>query len=123
MFSALLHTPTELLVWAIVAHLAADWLFQTNWMAIHKTKLRHPASWVHAGVYTLFMAFLFPVSMALLIGVAHLLVDTRTPVRWWVRVVKGMPAGSPGLATVEMGVDQTIHVMVLAAAVLAMAVM
>ena len=35
MFFALLHTPTELLVWAIVAHLVADWLFQTDWMAIH----------------------------------------------------------------------------------------
>ena len=123
MFFTLLQSPTDLLVWAIVAHLAADWLFQTNWMAIHKTKLRHPASWVHAGVYTLFMAILFPFFMALLIGVAHLLVDTRTPVRWWVRVVKGMPEGSPGMGMVEMGVDQTIHVMVLAGAVLVLAVL
>lgn len=60
MFYHLLATPTELLVWAVVLHLVADWLLQTEWMALHKTSLRHAASWTHAGVYALCMALVFP---------------------------------------------------------------
>lgn len=122
MFSELLSAPTELLVWAIVAHLAADWLFQTEWMALHKVSLKHPASWAHAGVYTLFMALVFPPVVALLIGAVHLLVDTRVPVEWWLRRIKGMHTGAPGFNTVLMGVDQTFHVFTIAIAALALAV-
>ena len=114
MFYAVFQTPTELFVWAFVAHLAADWLFQTEWMAINKVNLRHPAGYVHAGVYALFMALLFPLTVAFLIGVTHLLVDTRVPVRWWMRTVKGVAQGSPAIGAVEMGVDQVIHIMVIA---------
>ncbi len=122
MFSALLSTPTELLVWAIVAHLAADWLFQTEWMARYKVSLKHPASWAHAGVYALFMALVFPPFVALLIGAAHLLVDTRVPVEWWLRTIKGLQRDAPGYRTVLVGVDQTIHVFTIAVAALALAV-
>ena len=115
-------TPTELFVWALVAHLAADWLFQTEWMVIHKVNLRHPAGYVHAAVYALFMALVFPPLIAVVIGVTHLLVDTRAPVRWWMRVVKRMAAGSPGAGAVEMGVDQVFHIMVIAFFALVMTV-
>lgn len=114
MFFSTLQTATELFVWAFVAHLAADWLFQTEWMVIHKVNLRHPAGYVHATVYALFMALVFPPLIALLIGVTHLLVDTRVPVRWWMRVVKRMGEDSPGTGAVEMGVDQVFHIMVIA---------
>lgn len=107
-------TATDLFVWAFVAHLAADWLFQTEWMVIYKVNLRHPAGYVHAAVYTLFMALVFPPPIAILIGVTHLLVDTRVPVRWWMRVVKRMAEGSPSAGAVEMGVDQVLHIMVIA---------
>jgi hypothetical protein len=107
-------TPTELFVWAFVAHLAADWLFQTEWMVIHKVNLRHPAGYVHAAIYALFMALVFPPLIAVVIGVTHLLVDTRVPVRWWMRVVKRMAADSPSAGAVEMGVDQVFHIMVIA---------
>ncbi|MCB9117404.1 MAG: DUF3307 domain-containing protein [Caldilinea sp.] len=114
MFFSTFQTATELFVWAFVAHLAADWLFQTEWMVIHKVNLRHPAGYVHATVYALFMALVFPPLIALLIGVTHLLVDTRVPVRWWMRVVKRMGEDSPGTGAVEMGVDQVFHIMVIA---------
>ena len=107
-------TATDLFVWAFVAHLAADWLFQTEWMVIHKVNLRHPAGYVHATVYALFMALVFPPLIAVLIGITHLLVDTRVPVRWWMRVVKRMAEDSPGTGAVEMGVDQVFHIMVIA---------
>jgi hypothetical protein len=129
-----LHTPTELLVWAMVAHVIADWLLQTEWMAVHKTSLRHPAAYVHAGVYTLLMLPLFPWLLAVLIGGIHLLVDTRIPVYWWLRVIKQMPpkdsqnaclpeSSLMGFRTttaiVEAAVDQSFHLVTLAAASLA----
>lgn len=108
---------TELLVWAIVAHLVADWLLQNDWMALNKTDLRHPAGWVHAAIHTLLLWLIFPGAIALLLGVTHLLIDTRRPVLWWMRVVKQMQAG-PQLMLVEMGVDQVFHIIVLVFVVL-----
>jgi hypothetical protein len=122
MFFSLLETPTELLVWATIMHLVTDWLFQTEWMAIHKTNLRHPAGWVHAGVYTLGMAVVFPPIVAILIGITHLLVDTRAPVRWWLHTIKRMTADGYAYAIVEISVDQIFHVMVIAIAALLLAV-
>ncbi len=121
MFFAYLQTPTDLLVWGLVAHLAADWLFQTEWMAVNKVSLRHSASWTHAAVYALFMALVFPLLAAILIGFSHLLIDTRAPVRWWVRVVKGASENTPGVGIVEMGVDQVFHAIVIAATALLLA--
>ncbi len=128
-----LRPPTELLVWALIAHVVADWLLQTDWMAVNKVNLRHPAGYVHAGVYTLFMLPLFPWGLAILIGVTHLFIDTRGPVHWWMRRVKRMPLGGSGteqpgapkssayakFGFLESAVDQAFHVVVLAAAALA----
>jgi hypothetical protein len=129
-----LRPSTELLVWALIAHVVADWLLQTDWMVTNKVNLRHPAGYVHAGVYTLFMLPLFPLPLAFLIGVTHLFVDTRGPVHWWMRTIKRMPGHPPSgsnehapdnsrvttmTAVVESAVDQAFHVVVLAAAALA----
>ena len=103
-------------------------------MAVNKANLRHPAGYVHAGIYTLFMLPLFPWVLALLIGVTHLFIDTRGPVRWWMRTVKRMPPqGDSGTELpaagranayaktgfLESAVDQAFHVVILAAAALA----
>jgi hypothetical protein len=63
------------------------------------------------------MALIFPLGAVLLIGVAHLLIDTRVPVTWWLRVVKRVreEQRSPIL---EMAVDQSFHVVILAIAAL-----
>jgi len=112
-----MQTSTELLVWGVVAHLVADWMFQNDWMAVNKIDLRHPAAWVHAGFHAGFMWLIFPWYIALLIGVTHLLIDTRKPVGWWMRVVKQTRRG-PHYLIVEMGLDQVFHVVVLALVVL-----
>ncbi|MBX3010789.1 MAG: DUF3307 domain-containing protein [Caldilineaceae bacterium] len=112
-----MQTATELLVWSVIAHLVADWMFQTEWMAVHKMDLRHPAAWTHAGVHVLFLWLVFPWYLALLVGVTHLLIDTRRPLLWWITVIKQMKAG-PQRATVEIWLDQVFHIAVLALVVL-----
>ena len=112
-----MQTTAALLIWAIVIHLIADWLLQNDWMALHKTKLRHPAAWVHSGIHMVAMLLIFPWWAALLVGVSHMLIDTRIPVEWWMHKVKRMPAG-PQFFTVELWVDQIFHITVLAAIVL-----
>ena len=108
-----MQSATDLLVWAIVAHLIADWLFQNDWMAIHKTSLRHPASWVHSGLHVIALLFILPWHLALAAGGLHLLIDTRIPLNWWMRTVKQMKTG-PQTQIVEIWVDQIMHITVLA---------
>lgn len=108
---------TGLLVWGIVVHLLADWLLQTNWMAIHKVNLWHPAAWIHSGIHTLTLLFVFTLPMALLIGITHLLIDTRKPLQWWMRIVKQMPADEK-FPIVEVWLDQVMHIIILAVAAL-----
>lgn len=104
---------SDYLLWGIIVHLIADWLLQTNWMALHKSKLRHPASWVHSGIHATGLCLVFPWPAALLIGGTHLLIDTRRPLRWWMRVVKQMPLRDRS-PTVEIWLDQVMHITVLA---------
>lgn len=108
---------TVLLVWSIVVHLIADWLLQNDWMAVHKVDLRHPAAWVHSGIHTLGLCLLFSWPVALLIGITHLLIDTRIPLLWWMRRVKQVPKDAR-LPIVETWLDQVMHITVLATVVL-----
>lgn len=101
---------SDLLLWGVVAHLVADWLLQSNWMAANKAKRndrywlttpehegraarpsrwwdRHPAAYVHAGIHGIALALVFG-WVAVPLAVAHLLIDTRTPVAWWARLVR-----------------------------------
>lgn len=102
------------LVWGIVAHLIADWLLQDVWMAQYKTDLKHPASWVHAGIHTILYLFIFPVPVALLLGVIHMLIDTRKPLQWWEKYVKQTHDGEIGMH-ITIWRDQVLHIAVIAA--------
>lgn len=104
---------TTLLVWGVVVHFLADWLFQNDWMALHKIDLRHPAAWVHGGIHTLGLFLVFAWPFAILIGLTHLLIDTRKPLLWWMRVIKQMPT-DVRLPMVEIWVDQVMHMAVVA---------
>lgn len=104
---------TTVFVWAVVIHLIADWLLQTEWMAIHKTDWRHPAAWVHSGIHTVGLCLIVAWPVALLIGFTHLLIDTRKPLLWWMRVIKRMPAATR-VPIVEIWLDQVMHITVLA---------
>ncbi|MCB0108522.1 MAG: DUF3307 domain-containing protein [Caldilineaceae bacterium] len=108
---------TSLLVWGVIIHLVADWLLQTDWMARHKSKLSHPAAWVHSGIHTFGICLIFPWPLAVGIGLTHLLIDTRKPLIWWMRVIKQIPPDSY-FPFVEVWLDQVMHITVLAGAAL-----
>lgn len=86
---------SELLVWGITAHLIADWLLQNDWMSRNKTNPRHPAGYVHAGIHGLAMALVFPVPAALAVAVSHFLIDLRTPVAWWSKLIRQTQPSQP----------------------------
>jgi hypothetical protein len=94
---------------ALVAHLVADWLLQNDWMARNKTSLLHPAAWVHAGIHGVWLGFILGWRGGLILGVLHMLVDTRVPQRWWGRVFGQTTTGPLGDHVMIWG-DQVIHI-------------
>lgn len=113
---------TDVLVWAIIIHLVADWPLQTDWMACNKMNLRHPAAYVHSGIHTALLLLVFPWYYALGIGFTHLLIDTRIPVQWWMKTFKHIRPTAPNFALIEMWLDQVFHIIILAAAALLLSV-
>lgn len=108
--------PTELLIWGLVAHLAADWLLQNDWMATYKGSLKHPAAWVHSEIYALTMMLVFPWPVALLLGLTHMVIDTRKPLRWWRETIRQIDDGSVLAGTVAIWNDQALHILLIAVA-------
>jgi uncharacterized membrane protein len=108
----------EILIWAVIIHLVVDWLLQTEWMAVNKRSLKHPAAYVHSGLHTLGLLLIFPWWIALGVGVSHLLIDTRRPVTWWIDTIKQMPPTTPIYSQVEIWMDQIFHLLMLVIAVL-----
>jgi len=106
------------LIWGLVAHLVADWLFQSSYMAQYKTDLKHPASWVHAGIHFVLYLFVFPWPVALLLALIHLLIDTRKPLQWWAKHVVPHPYEGEIAMHVIIWRDQALHVAFLALAAL-----
>ena len=104
-------TPLEL---AVVAHLVADWLLQNDWMALHKTSLKHPAAWVHAGIHGVLLGFALDPLAGLVLGIVHLLIDTRVPLEWWMRVVKKCDK-APNRDLIAVWTDQVLHIATIAA--------
>jgi hypothetical protein len=94
---------------ALVAHLVADWLLQNDWMAHHKAKLSHPAAWVHGAVHALALTWALGWVGGLALGLAHVLIDTRVPLGWWIREFKRSHA-APEAANIAMWTDQALHI-------------
>lgn len=97
----------------LVAHLVADWLLQNDWMAVNKLSLRHPAAWVHAAIHAVLLGWALGWVGGLVLGGAHLLVDTGRPLDWWVRAFKKCE-GAPQVAMIRLWTDQVIHVAAIA---------
>jgi len=97
----------------LVAHLVADWVLQTDWMARNKRSLRHPAACVHAAIHGVCLALALGWPAGLVLGVFHMLIDTRVPVEWWMRVVKKCTQG-PEVASVAVWLDQAFHILCIA---------
>lgn len=106
---------TDLFVWGMVSHLICDWLLQNAWMSDHKASLRGPAAYVHAGIQTCGLLLVFPVPAALLLGLSHLLIDTRRPLQWW-REFYGQTAEGPMAPHVAIWSDQVLHLTMIAVA-------
>ncbi len=92
----------------LIAHLIADWLLQNDWMAKHKSSLTHPAAWVHSAIQAIALTMALGWQAGLILGVAHLLVDTRLPLRYWQGVFRQTTDG-PAAMHVAIWGDQVIH--------------
>ncbi|TDA67200.1 MAG: DUF3307 domain-containing protein [Clostridia bacterium] len=108
---------TEPLSWLLVGHLVGDYLVQTSWMANNKASQWLPLL-AHVVVYTA-CVYLFSLpaggigySGLALILIAHVILDHRRVVIWWVRTVC-QADDIPWMAVV---VDQSWHALVLALA-------
>jgi hypothetical protein len=114
----------------LLCHLAGDFLLQTDWQALHKTAglaggvQARRALVAHAATYTLaFVPALAWIAVelhpatalaaALLIALPHIAVDDGRLTAAWVRRVKRVEGKPPFV--VVFGVDQTFHVLALAA--------
>jgi hypothetical protein len=107
----------RLFLLGLLVHLIADWLLQTDWMALNKTKLSHPASWVHSGIHTAGFLIIYPVPVALVLGFSHLIIDTRVPLIWWRKLLRQVPEGATGFSF-AMWQDQAVHIIFIIIAVL-----
>lgn len=96
----------------LAAHLVADWFLQNEYMALNKTSLHHPASWLHSGIHLASAALVFPMGVAFVLGVTHLLIDTRVPLQWWRRFF-GQTTDGPAFIPFAMWQDQSAHLLLL----------
>ena len=97
----------------LVAHLVADWILQNDWMALNKTSLRHPAAWTHASIHAVCLGLALGWPAGLVLGFIHLLIDTRVPVAWWIRVFK-KSSQAPEAGSIAIWLDQTLHIVCIA---------
>jgi hypothetical protein len=98
----------------LIAHLIADWVLQNDWMARNKMSLRHPAAWVHAGIHGVCLGLALGWLGGVVLGFAHLLIDTRVPVAWWIQHFKRSQQ-APEATTIAIWLDQTFHIVCIAA--------
>ncbi len=94
---------------AFMLHLIADWLLQNEWMAVNKVKLSHPAAWVHGSIHGVLLGLLFGWVGGITLALLHILIDTRYPIRWWIKIFKQCN-DSPDLPILLIGCDQTLHI-------------
>lgn len=99
---------------ALVMHLIGDWLLQNHWMAENKPNLKHPAAWIHTGVHVVLLSLVLGIQAGVILGILHMIVDTRGPLIWWRRVF-GMTTEGPFAQPVAIWSDQVLHIVCIAA--------
>ncbi len=98
----------------LMGHLVGDYLLQSNWMAMTKAK-----NWLalvtHSIIYTvtIFLFSLFAggigIIAVLIVFIAHIILDQRRLVRWWLTNINK----SPDIFWLQVMVDQTFHLLIL----------
>jgi hypothetical protein len=118
-------TPFELL---IVTHLAGDWLFQTEWMAMEK---RHNwrALLSHVAVYHALMLAVLGwrfgygnprvYAVVAVLAVTHAVLDRGWPVVRFMQLMR-ISVTLPPEKWLLIAVDQTLHILLLAGAAIAL---
>jgi len=94
---------------ALMLHLLADWLLQNEWMATNKVRITHPAAWIHGSIHGVLLGLLFGWVGGLVLALLHIGIDTRYPIRWWIKVFKKCQ-DSPDLPILLIGCDQVLHI-------------
>ncbi|HEY3756050.1 MAG TPA: DUF3307 domain-containing protein [Opitutaceae bacterium] len=94
---------------ALMMHLIGDWLLQNDWMVRHKFDLRHPAAWIHGGIHGVLLGLIFGWLGGLVLGLSHVLIDTRIPGRWWGRLIGQTQTGEMSVH-VDIWRDQVLHI-------------
>jgi hypothetical protein len=107
-----------------VAHLVADWLFQTEWQALNKHQ-NYRALFSHIGIYSLVILSVLwfdfgfqNLTVYLVVGmiaVTHAFIDRRWPVAWFMKTFRLIVERKPK-QFLMLGVDQTFHILLLAIA-------
>jgi hypothetical protein len=82
-------------------------------MARNKRHLLHPASWIHAAIHGVLQGLVFGWLGGLVLGVLHMLIDTRIPLRWWSDWFAQTQTGEMG-THVFIWTDQVIHIVTIA---------
>jgi hypothetical protein len=76
--------------------------------------LNHPATWVHSGIQALALTLALGWQAGLVLGLIHLLIDTRLPLLWWKRFFRQTQEGPAALHVAIWG-DQVLHISAIAA--------
>lgn len=113
-----MHLNDSKLVRGALAHLVADWLLQTDWIARNKSSLNHPAAWTHGAIVAVTARSVYSWPVALSVALAHVAIDSRRPLRWWFRLTSGGAQQCDDGTRQMVGVtcDQVLHGLVLAVA-------
>lgn len=105
--------PLTIFEGALLAHLSGDWILQNDWMAVNKSRLTHPAAWVHGAIHGILLGLILGWLGGLVLGIVHMLIDTRIPLLWWQRVFRQSTEGPPGYHT-QIWADQVLHLLTIA---------
>jgi hypothetical protein len=108
--------------WLLIGHLVGDWMLQNDWMARNKQRRWFsPAILVHCTIYTLSLVIALwwahpanPPTLYLcfiaIIFLTHWLIDAGNLATLWMHLLR-----QTRLGFVQITVDQTMHLLVLAA--------
>jgi len=89
-------------------HLIGDWLLQNEWMAVKQSSPVPSRAWLHGGVHGVLLGLIFGWAGGLVLAILHMIIDTRYPIRWWIKVFKKC-GDSPDLPILLIGCDQVLQ--------------